>query len=230
MTNRTLDDKLARPRRHLKIGAVASPMACEGDADRLLAPRAERAARLSKRERVVRSRQRRQAVDAAGIAAARVAVSRTGFGCEIATGTRTLRVDCAANIDADGSPKGNAAPRVTAGTAHVRRATIDRIGQCRWHPSARCGIEFITQECHQIRRATRAAMGTVFALAAHAHAPLRPPPADSSNQEARGSLAIGRNAVITCRWLFRPTRQPVSGAPNARTTCANDSVRCAARR
>ena len=99
-----------------------------------------------KRECVIGSSQGREALKSAGIAAARVAVSRIRVRCKIAARARTLFVDGATNVNPDRSLERNAAPRMIAGAAHVGASREDCVifRQCGRDPSPGFGVEFLT--------------------------------------------------------------------------------------
>lgn len=77
------------------------------------------------RKGVIRPAQRWQLVQAAGVAAAVIALAGIGFMGEFAAGAGTLWVDFATDLDADGSLEGNAPPWLIAGAAHVGAAAQD---------------------------------------------------------------------------------------------------------
>ena len=85
-------------------------------------------------------------MEAAGVAAGRIAVAGYGFGRERSAGARTLLVDATADIDAKSSPKCKAASRTILGAPHTRVAVIDRLGERSRHPAARLRIKLLTLE------------------------------------------------------------------------------------
>jgi hypothetical protein len=85
-------------------------------------------------------------MQATGVAASHIAAAGRRFRRESATGARTLRVDGAADIDADSPPQGKAAWRTILGAAHAHAAVVDRLGECRRHPAALRRIELMTKE------------------------------------------------------------------------------------
>jgi hypothetical protein len=115
-------------------------------------------------------------VAAAGIAAARVAVPGIGTRSKVAAGCRALRVNGAADFDADGALEGDTASGTADGASHVHTATIDSFGQSDRHAATRFGIEFLAREDHGIGGATRTAFRAVSNAVVHAQVPERASP------------------------------------------------------
>jgi hypothetical protein len=65
---------------------------------------------------------------AAGVTAGNIAVAGAGFGRERAARTGALRVDRAAHVNSDGSPKSMAAARPAARAQHAHGSVIDGFG------------------------------------------------------------------------------------------------------